>query len=277
MGSALPDARLRERFLDRLRHFAPRPGRHATPWPGLTCFHAERPSAMEATVYKAAFCIVGQGAKEATLGSARFRYDAFQYLVLGAPMPLKARIAEATPEKPFLSLALDLQAQQVRPLLLELKGPRPSAATWAGTPPVRVSALDERFLGAVVRFLEYLDDETERRVLAPGALQELLYLTLRRDQGDLLALAIGGGSRSPGVARALHYIHSHLEERFDIGTLARAAGMSTSSLHHGFKAATTLSPVQYLKHMRLDLARRRMLDEGLQAAEGASGYEAVAV
>jgi AraC-like DNA-binding protein len=44
------------------------------------------------------------------------------------------------------------------------------------------------------------------------------------------------------VLRALRHIHRHLDERLDVATLARAAGMSVSSLHHGFKAVTTLSP-----------------------------------
>ncbi len=51
--------------------------------------------------------------------------------------------------------------------------------------------------------------------------------------------------------------------------------MSTSSLHHNFKAATTLTPVQYIKRMRLNRARQMMLDEGCLAAEAAFrvGYE----
>jgi AraC-like DNA-binding protein len=51
--------------------------------------------------------------------------------------------------------------------------------------------------------------------------------------------------------------------------------MSASSLHHGFKRATALTPIQYLKRMRLDRARQMMMDEGSQAAEAALrvGYE----
>jgi AraC-like DNA-binding protein len=229
---------------------------------------------MEPAIYRPAFCVVAQGAKEATLADRVYRYDSLQYLVIGAPLPVRARVVEASPEAPYLSLTLDIQATQVRPLLLELDRPR-RQAPWGGTPPLRMSALDARFLDAIVRFLECLDDEVERRVLAPGVLREILFLTLQREQGDLLTLALGTARRSAGVARALHYIHAHLEDRFDVGTLARAAGMSTSSLHHRFKAATTLTPVQYLKAMRLDRARRLMVDEGLQAAEAALrvGYE----
>jgi AraC-like DNA-binding protein len=274
-GIDSPRLALRRRFVAQLDRLAPRPGRNVTVWPGLTCFRSEQPTAMDSTVYRPAFCVVGQGAKEATLANHVYRYDSLQYLIIGAPMPMRARVVEATPAAPYLSLTLDIQATQVRPLLLELDRGRSRQAPWSGTPPLRVSALDERFLDAIVRFLECLDDEVERRVLAPGVLREIFFLTLQRDQGDLLALALGSGRRSAGVARALHYIHAHLEERFDIGTLARAAGMSTSSLHHRFKAATTLTPVQYLKAMRLDRARRLMIDEGFQAAEAALrvGYE----
>ncbi len=268
-------ADLRQRFAARLARLAPRPGRTASPWPGLTCFRADRPSPMEPTVYKPAFCVVAQGAKEATLATAIYRYDPLHYLVIGAPLPVRSRVVEASPQRPYLSLTLDIQEAQVRPLLLELGDGRWREPAWSGTPPLRVSTLDDRFLDALVRFLECIDDEVERRVLAPGVLREILFLTLQREQGDLLALALGSGRRSPGVAKALHYIHSHIEDRFDIGTLARAAGMSVSALHHRFKAATELSPVQYVKRVRLDRARQLMLDDGAQAAEAALrvGYE----
>jgi AraC-like DNA-binding protein len=272
-GEPAARAALRDRLLICLRRWAPTPGRHAGPWPGLTCFHADRPSPLEPAVYRPAFCVVAQGSKEATLTNAVYRYDPLHYLIIGAPMPVRVRVVDASPAVPYLSLTIEIQAAQVRPLLLELAGvPRGARCE---TPPLRISALDDRFLDAVVRFLEHLDDEVERRVLAPSALREILYLTLRREQGDLLALALGAGSRSPGVARALHYIHTHLDERFDVSTLARAAGMSPSSLHHRFRAATTLTPVQYLKSMRLDRARQLMLEEGFQAAEAAVrvGYE----
>jgi len=73
---------LRRRFVERLARFAPRPGRHTTPWPGLSCFRADRPSPMDPTVYRPAFCVVAQGAKEATLTEHVYHYDALRYLVI---------------------------------------------------------------------------------------------------------------------------------------------------------------------------------------------------
>ena len=53
------------------------------------------------------------------------------------------------------------------------------------------------------------------------------------------------------------------------------AHMSTSGLHHHFKALTGMSPLQYQKQLRLAEARRLMLAERLDAATAAFrvGYE----
>src|SRR3546814_18701535 len=42
--------------------------------------------------------------------------------------------------------------------------------------------------------------------------------------------------------------------------------MSPSALHQRFKAATTMSPLQFQKQLRLQEARRLMLSEGMEAA-----------
>ena len=59
--------------------------------------------------------------------------------------------------------------------------------------------------------------------------------------------------------------------------LAAAAGMSLSSFHQHFKAITSLSPLQFQKHLRLIEARRLMLAEGANASNAAFtvGYESV--
>jgi AraC-like DNA-binding protein len=51
--------------------------------------------------------------------------------------------------------------------------------------------------------------------------------------------------------------------------------MSSSSLHHHFKAVTAMSPLQYQKQLRLQEARRLLLVEGLDAASAGHrvGYE----
>jgi AraC-like DNA-binding protein len=51
--------------------------------------------------------------------------------------------------------------------------------------------------------------------------------------------------------------------------------MSASTFHHHFRSMTALSPLQYLKQLRLQEARRLMLMESLDAGTAAFqvGYE----
>jgi len=53
------------------------------------------------------------------------------------------------------------------------------------------------------------------------------------------------------------------------------AQMGVSTLHHHFRSLTAMSPLQYQKHLRLHVARERMLADGLDAASAAFevGYE----
>src|SRR3546814_3950132 len=55
-------------------------------------------------------------------------------------------------------------------------------------------------------------------------------------------------------------------EALRVAELAAAAHMSPSALHQRFKAATTMSPLQFQKQLRLQEARRLMLSEGMEAA-----------
>jgi len=56
---------------------------------------------------------------------------------------------------------------------------------------------------------------------------------------------------------------------FSLDELASVARVGISTLNHRFRAATSLSPLQYQKQLRLTGARERMLVEGLDATQAA--------
>ncbi len=80
-----------------------------------------------------------------------------------------------------------------------------------------------------------------------------------------------GASRDLG--RAFAYLHEHLREPISIDDLARAAGMSKPVFHRRFKAVTTLSPLQFMKAIRLNNAAA-LIAGGMNVAEAANhvGY-----
>ncbi len=66
-------------------------------------------------------------------------------------------------------------------------------------------------------------------------------------------------------------------EPVSVEQLAAIAGMSVSSFHQHFRAATSLSPLQFQKQLRLIEARRLMLSDGVSSSSAAFavGYESV--
>jgi AraC-like DNA-binding protein len=72
------------------------------------------------------------------------------------------------------------------------------------------------------------------------------------------------------VCQAISWLNQHYQQPLRIEDLAREVNLSTSTLHHRFKAVTSMSPLQYQKQLRLQEARRLMLNDGLEAA--VAGY-----
>jgi AraC-like DNA-binding protein len=78
-------------------------------------------------------------------------------------------------------------------------------------------------------------------------------------------------SQSHQIGRACAWLKEHYALPLRIEDLARRVSMSVSSLHHHFKAITAMSPMQYQKQLRLQEARRLMVETMLDA--GSAGHQ----
>lgn len=243
-------------------------GRTASAWPGLTFYRASRPSPRAPVVYEPSLFVVAQGRKRAFLGDRVYTYDPWQYLVLSVPLPVEGEIFEATPEEPYLSLSLAIETPMLTDLLLEMAAVEPRRA-WR--PPVQpgifVSKMSGPLGAGVARLLHTLESPLDLKILAPLAVREILFHVLAGEQGDLLRSVAQNDSRSQRIAEVLRFLNSHYDEPLEIAAIAKAARMSPSTLHHTFKAVTSVSPLQYLKQIRLHQARLLMLQDGLNAGE----------
>ena len=77
------------------------------------------------------------------------------------------------------------------------------------------------------------------------------------------------------LAAAITWIRRDFNLPLRVEALAARAAMSVSAFHRHFKAATSLSPVQYQKRIRLMHARTLMVAKGSSVAAAAYdvGYE----
>jgi AraC-like DNA-binding protein len=215
-----------------------------------------------------AFAVIAQGSKELYLGEERHRYDPYHYCLGTVGLPVVSHIIEASPERPYLSLRLELDPFLVGSVMVEAG--HVSLRNRSDVKAINVSPLDASLLDAAVRLVRLIDNPTEARVLAPLVTREIVYRLLLGKQGDRLRHIAVLSGYTPPITRAIERLRKNFDQPLRIDDVAQELGMSVSGFHHHFKAVTAMSPLQFQKQMRLQEARRLMLGEHLDAAS--AGY-----
>lgn len=261
-----------QELIDRIQR-AVRTDGTAEPLPGLSFHRSSAPGEPLHSVYDPVFCVIAQGSKEVFLGDERYLYDAAHYLIVTANLPVVAHVLEASPERPYLSLRLKLDPLLVSSVMIEAG--RTALSQRASVRAINVSPLDSDLLDAVVRLVRVADTPEEAHFLAPLITREIIYRLLTGEQCDRLRYIVVQNGNTHHIARAIEWFRKEIDQPPPIERVAQELGMSVSSFHHHFKAATAMSPLQFQKRLRLQEARRLMLGEALDAASAAFrvGYQ----
>jgi transcriptional regulator GlxA family with amidase domain len=130
-------------------------------------------------------------------------------------------------------------------------------------------------LAAFQRLVDLLDDEQDIPIMAPLIQREIFYRLLAGEQGDRLRQMVSTGSQTHQIAQAINWLKEHFRSAVPIDELAARVSMSSSTFYHHFRTMTAVSPLQFQKQLRLQEARRLMLEERVEAATAAFqvGYE----
>ena len=217
--------------------------------------------------------IIVQGKKEMLLGEETYSYGVGQYIVASVELPMNGCVVEATPDKPYLGLRLNLDLMQLCDMVAQM-----SFSSGKKENSVRglcVGDADTALLDCTLRLTKLLDTPQDIPMLAPLIVRELYYRLLTGERGEAVRQIATSGSSMQRIAKAIELIKSEFTQPMGIEDLASHVGMSPSSFHQHFKQVTSMSPLQYQKHLRLLEARRLMLAEDLDATSTAYkvGYE----
>jgi AraC-like DNA-binding protein len=260
-----------------MTRFTSADGIHPTAIPRLSLARSSRPGDLVPALYPPSLCVIAQGSKAVMLGDERYVYDRSRFLVASVDLPAIGQVLEASPDKPYLCVMLELEPKEVASMLLD-------ADAVVGVP-VRVERATARglfltqaspvFTESVLRLLRLLATPEDIRALAPLAEREILYRLLKSDEGWRLRQVAAGQGQARRIAKAIAWLRTHFHEGLRVEALAEEADMSVSSFHAHFKSVTALSPLQYQKQLRLQEARRLLLTDTVDAATAGYrvGYE----
>lgn len=236
----------------------------STAIPRLILIRSSSPTEPIHTLHVPAVCFIAQGSKQVMLGDTVHSYDPNRYLTVSVDLPIIGQVIDASSEKPYLCLRLDLDPTMLSAMVVEVG----SSLIDGGLPGpgLFLSDTTPELLDAIVRLLRLLDRPDEIAVLAPLAEREILYRLLMGEQGHRLRQIARAESKLTQVNRAIDVIKRDFRKPLRIEDLAERANMSLSSFHQHFKTVTAMSPLQYQKQLRLQEARRLILSQAIDAA-----------
>ena len=216
-----------------------------TPFEGLRLLRLSQPIQPTHGTVEPSICGVVQGKKRVHLGGASYDYDATHYLCCTMPIPVEGEVVDASPECPVLGFMLTIDTVIMTETVVEMETQATIQTPTEVVPGLSVAAWDPGVIVAMQRLMELMDDPLAARMKA------LMFALLRGDAGPSIRQALGA---SRDVSRAVSYLKENLTESISIDDLAKRAGMSRAVFHRKFKLATSYSPIQFIKAIRLNQA-----------------------
>lgn len=262
-------------LLSLVKDIAQNDGDYPTEIPVLSIYRRSTVTDPMPCVFGLGLGVTLQGRKRVTLGEDVFDYGSGQALINTIDLPVVSYVTQATITEPYLGLRLDLNANLIVQIATEMNASR----VYKGGPSraMSVIALDDGLLDALMRLIKLLNEPNKIPFIAPLIQREIIIRLLDGEHGPMLQHLAAVGSPSQQISQVIAWMKLNYTNTILIDELAAKAHMSSSTFRQHFRTLTGLSPLQYLKNLRLQDARHWMLYEDMDAGSAAIrvGYESV--
>ncbi|HHF0487017.1 AraC family transcriptional regulator N-terminal domain-containing protein [Vibrio antiquarius] len=252
-----------EKLAKHIEKWANGANQYDTEIPGLRFSRWATPTPPTSYTHNPSICLIAQGRKRVLLGEDSFVYDANHFLISSVDLPIIANIIEASEDKPYLGVIMELDLTEISQLIVDSELTfNQSKEAQKG---IAVGELSEPLLDAFLRLIELLDEGQSIKILAPMIKREIFYRLLITEQGARLNQIVTAGSHSHQIAKAIDWLKNNFVKPLSVSELAAYSGMSKSAFYTHFRSMTSMTPLQFQKKLRLSEARRLMLTENLDA------------
>jgi AraC-like DNA-binding protein len=262
----------RQQLADLIRQLTTQDGAQETAIEELVLFRSDTPTKVTPVVYEPAFCVLVQGSKVIYCGDETIHYNALQYLLVPVMMPVAGKIHTASSTEPYFGVRMGINMRELTDLIIDTADHGKSIEKAKG---LNVGQVDQPLLNALHRLVQLSQRPIDIPVMLPLLRREILYRLLQGEQGSLLRDFTRIDSQAHRIASVIELITQRFDQTLRVKELAEKVHLSESALFQAFKAVTTMSPMQFQKQLRLNEARRIMLNEGTEAATASYkvGYE----
>jgi AraC-like DNA-binding protein len=265
------------RVRDLARTLAKTDGHSSLIFPDLCVYrYSERTTIRKAATLGVTLGVALQGQKQVSIGGSEITLDQSRLLVITREREQLTAVMSAGPERPYLGMCVCFQPERVARALVALAeaGGKPTTERL----PAFTLAPDAGIAGALERLLASVADPLDAKLFAPLAIEELLFRLLRSDAAATVRNGVGHASDGRRILETMQFIRDHHGEKLSVERLARRAAMSPSHFAHRFSAVARVSPMRFLREVRLDRARELLFEDGARVSEVALevGFESPA-
>lgn len=256
----------RTTLIQRLETLITHDGVTQTEIPGLSLSRISQSSDFICSIHEPSVCFIARGAKQVNLADQLYTYDATSYLISSAHLPLNGKILEASETSSYLAVKLTFNLDEIIEVVREVDDSFKQPCTKKCECALVMGEMDEALFDALIRLVSLLKTPKMIPTLAPLITKEILYRLLDHHPHMFIKQFATMGSYAHRILQAIDYINTHFEEPLRISQMAHSLGMSNSLFHRNFKKVTALTPIQYQKKVRLQMARRLLLSQHVDAA-----------
>ena len=249
-------------------------GVYETIIPNLRFYRSSNPTKPTSYIYETTVCFAIQGRKQITVGQDTYIFDPSDYLIAAVDLPATGQILDATPDKPYLGIILNLNPEDLASLIIESEPNRTQRKT-NDSQAVYLSYMTSPLADALIRLIKLLDAPQEISIMAPLIQREINFRLLQSEHFDSLLQATVCNGKLRRISLAIDWLRQNLKTPLRIEELAKHVNMSASGLHHQFKEVTSLSPLQFQKRLRLLHARNLLMTDNtcIEQISYQVGYE----
>jgi AraC-like DNA-binding protein len=246
--------------------------------PELCLYRFSEPTTYrKAATFGVTLGVVLQGRMRMRFGDRELTITPERFLLVTRESEHDAAVLSATRREPYLGLAICFGPERVARALLALAEAGGCDPTADRTPALTMEP-DAPVVGALERLLAAIADPVDRRLLAPLIIDEILLRLLRTPGAAAIRSAVGPAGDASRILDVMRFIRQKHRDKLTVPQLARQAAMSPSHFAHRFRAVARVSPMRYLRQVRLDTARSLILQTGARVSQAAIevGFESPA-
>ncbi|MFD0020364.1 AraC family transcriptional regulator N-terminal domain-containing protein [Streptomyces sp. NPDC058382] len=234
---------------------------------GLRLSHVTAPTGLGYQRYTPSLSVVLAGRKRSIVGDDDQVWGSDRFIITPVDLPVVSGVVEADGQRGFLAARWELAPALVAEVAAAMpRGDRPSQAV------DRLGRWSPALADAFARLVALLDEPEHIPILGPLVAREIVLRLLQTDQAPRVLTAVD--DHDPVAPRVVRLLTDRMAEPWSMSTLAAAVRTSQATLFRRFREATSMTPMQYLKRLRLGEARHRMVVFGESAVQAASavGY-----